>query len=190
VDFSNLDVRDEQSSRVVLYMELYSRHHRQLYVYIASLVANPVDAQDLLQDTALTLWQKFDEFQPNTSFLAWARTIARYRVLQYREKVQRAVGILPPQLLEVLSIEAEATPSEEMEVAHHEALLECLQKLRPADQELVRLRYQSKASVKDLAESQGRSPNAVSRALARIRGALFDCMRFRLNRSAAGDANA
>lgn len=171
------------SDRPAQFMQLYTRFHRQLYVYIATLVPNPLDAQDLLQETSLTLWKKFADFQPNTSFLAWARTVARFRVLQFLEKSGRGVALLPPEVLDLLAGHAVANLSEEAEASHFEALRECLERLRSVDRELIHLRYHRKVAVQEMAAEQGRSPNAISQSLARIRGALFDCVRGKLNRS-------
>ena len=43
-----------------------------MYGYIFSLVRNRADAEDLLQETSITLREKFEQFDPETDFIPWA----------------------------------------------------------------------------------------------------------------------
>ena len=61
---------------------------QRLFVANTSLLNNR--AEDVLQEVFLTLTQKAAEFQPGTDFVAWARAIARIKVLQrYRSRPGR-----------------------------------------------------------------------------------------------------
>src|SRR5262245_8659861 len=60
-----------------------------LWAYIFSLLPDHAAAQDLLQETNLTLWRKADDFQPSTSFLAWSSQVAYFHVLSYRRRMRR-----------------------------------------------------------------------------------------------------
>ena len=68
------------------FMALYSGHQRRLYLYVMTLLPASVDAEDVLQETNLVLWRKFDQYLPGTNFFAWACQITRYEVLKYRER--------------------------------------------------------------------------------------------------------
>jgi RNA polymerase sigma-70 factor, ECF subfamily len=155
------------------FMELYAPCQRRLYVYIVMLVGNPMVAHDILQDANLVLWQKFDQFQRGTSFMAWAREVARYRVLRYRQLQAPDVMLLDPTLLS--SVE-EAKADRDSDQPYVEALAACVGKLKEADADLIRRRYTGDFSVKLLAQQLGRSENAVSQALSRIRRALRHCI--------------
>ena len=37
------------------------RHQRRIYLFIASLMANPTDIEDVYQQTCLALWKKRDQ---------------------------------------------------------------------------------------------------------------------------------
>ena len=39
--------------------------------------------EDLLQETGKALWKKFGDYDPSLPFLPWAKTFARYEVLNY-----------------------------------------------------------------------------------------------------------
>jgi len=75
------------------FTSLFVRHERQLYGFIAAMLGQPTDAEDLLQETAKKLWREFDRYDPEKSFLGWAQTLARYEVLNYwqRQKTRRKV---------------------------------------------------------------------------------------------------
>ena len=47
------------------------------------------DAEDILQETKVRLWDQFARFTPGTNFGAWASTVARFMVLEYRERASR-----------------------------------------------------------------------------------------------------
>lgn len=43
----------------------------RIYAFILSLVHNYEDADDLMQETANTMWQKYPDCQPIKDFLSW-----------------------------------------------------------------------------------------------------------------------
>ncbi len=64
------------------FVALYTRYEQKLYRYVAALLTRPDDAEDVLQDTARVLWQKFDQYRPDEPFLPWACAIAHYEALK------------------------------------------------------------------------------------------------------------
>src|SRR5215212_8521225 len=65
------------------YVQLLNRYKKPLFRLILCMVRSPSDADDLFQQTAITMWDKFREFEPNTNFFAWASTIARFKVRDF-----------------------------------------------------------------------------------------------------------
>ena len=59
---------------------------RRLYAYIMSLTANVDAAEEVLQNTNVTLWRKADEFEAGTQFARWSFRVAYYEVLAYRKR--------------------------------------------------------------------------------------------------------
>ncbi len=66
----------------------------RLHAYILSLLADPVAAQEVLQETSLVLIRKADDFQTDASFESWAYNTARFQVLAHLRdrKRDRLVG--------------------------------------------------------------------------------------------------
>ena len=156
------------------FITLLTSHQRRLYAFILSLVRDPVNADDVLQETNLTLWRKWADFELGTDFLAWSFAVARFQVMAFRKKTQRSKLVFDDDLVSTLADEAEEA------LADHDqrraALAKCLGRLKPDQRDLISRRYQPGACVNDMADGLGRSPKAVSEMLRRIRKNLQTCI--------------
>ena len=164
---------NETESRKRL-MALMTRHQRQIFSYIYTLVPDRHDAEDLLQETSLVICEKFDGFTPGTDFVAWACQIAWWRIRYSRQKFARSKVVFDDNVLESVAHTA-ATMREELD-ERHEALAGCLQKLAARDRELVLTRYEPGSGVAEAARRSGRSMDAAYKALNRLRKLLHDCV--------------
>ena len=167
---------DEESEGC--FVELYLRHQRSIYAFIARLVQNYDESEDLLQKTGLILWRKFDQFEPGTDFLAWARQIAKFEVQDYLKAKRRHKVCFSSETIEALAEDGErdALSSD----LRHDALTKCLAELRTADRVLVARCYAKGASIRSVAENLGRSIDGAYQSLRRIRHALLQCIERRL----------
>jgi RNA polymerase sigma-70 factor (ECF subfamily) len=132
----------------------------------------------VLQETAVALFRKFDEFDVSKPFLPWAYRFAELEVMKQRERNRRHTRLLDPEIIRQLARERE-----QQESALHErlaALELCLDGLPRADRDLIRKRYQSQAPIDELVEQFGSSRRTVFRNLDRIRRALHECIATRL----------
>ena len=62
---------------------LMTRHQRKIWWFINSLLPAPNAADDVLQETSLVMWRKWDQFDHDREFLPWACGIARLQVLKF-----------------------------------------------------------------------------------------------------------
>src|SRR5437762_11195067 len=83
-----------------LFLRLFLQNQRRLYAYILTLLPNRADAEDVLQETSLAMWDKFEASTPPTDFLAWARRVAYHKVLDFYKKTHRAEARLSRVFLE------------------------------------------------------------------------------------------
>ncbi|MBI5690163.1 MAG: sigma-70 family RNA polymerase sigma factor [Verrucomicrobia bacterium] len=155
-------------------MALITRHQRQIFSYIYTLVPDRPDAEDLLQETCVVICEKFEEFTPGTDFVAWACQIAWWRIRYARQKFARSKVVFDDEVLAKVALTASAL-REELD-DRHEALAGCLQKLAPRDRELLLTRYEPGGGVAEAAERTGRSLDAAYKALNRLRKLLHDCV--------------
>ena len=82
------------------FFQLYLQSQRRLYAYILMLVPNSSDADDILQQTSSIMWQKFDTYDPDASFGAWAVSIAKYVIFDHYKKKRRSHVIFKDEMLE------------------------------------------------------------------------------------------
>jgi RNA polymerase sigma-70 factor, ECF subfamily len=162
------------SERVDQFMRLLVRHQGRLYQYVRMLMPRGRDVEDVLQQTFLVMWQKFDSSCSELSFYTWATRVAYLEVLKARGRGHRDLPLLDREILEKIVAEE----SEEPEfLASLKSLLEaCLDRLAPDDRELIERRYQPGVLVQVLAENLGRPVNSVSKSLGRIRRTLWKCI--------------
>lgn len=152
----------------------FTQCQRRLFLFVLSQVGNPVEAEEILQETNLVVWRKADQFEAGTNFYAWACRIASYEVLKFRDRRRREKLRFSDEF--VAAIAEEADDSAEYDEARRAALASCLGKLREEDRELVQLRYAPGENGLSVAETLGRPINSVYQSLGRIRKALLDCI--------------
>ena len=150
------------------------RARGQLFGFVFSIVLNMNDAEDLLQQTSLTLWEEFEDFEAGTDFLNWSCKIARNKAIDYFRSKKREQNCLSDEVLDNLAMEKSQTA--DLTDARSEALSLCLEKLSQKDRELIEDCYDRKSSIIHIAEQLGRSVNSVYVSLNRIRRALFRCV--------------
>ena len=66
-----------------------TRAQRQLHAFILSMVWNPAEADDVLQETNLVLWEKSGEFDGSRPFLPWAMRFAQLQAMAWLKRRQR-----------------------------------------------------------------------------------------------------
>lgn len=156
------------------FVQLFAQHQRSVHAYICTLAPNRVDADDIMQETSLVLWRKWDEYDRERDFLRWACGIAFNEVLKQRHRVANRRFFFNEALLDQLSTEV-MSQSEALR-DRQRALTSCMKKLGLQDRELIERRYRSKTTARRVAEELGRPPSTVYKALARIRDTLYDCV--------------
>jgi RNA polymerase sigma-70 factor, ECF subfamily len=171
-DQSDADADDRQEAFVA---QLASAQTR-LFGYILTLLGDVEDARNVLQQTNLTLWRKASTFKTGTSFLAWSRRIAYYKVLGFLRDKQRDRHVFDEELLRQLAARAYEIDEDERRVA----LRHCLSRLSDDHLDLIRQRYLPGKSIRDIAELRSKSEGAIKVALLRIRQALARCIEAQL----------
>ena len=156
------------------FLSLFLRSEREIFRYVAALVPNVSDAEDIVQQTALALWEKFDAYDPAQPFTPWACRFALNKARQWIERRQRWQALLDHGLAEELAQRRqELQPEFERRLRHLEA---CLGKLPPDQRSLVEAYYYEHSDVESLAEGSGRTVAATYKMLQRIRQALQLCV--------------
>ena len=82
--------RQPGGDRQSRFFPLYVANQRRIFAYVFAIVPNRADAEDVLQETSIVLWEKFNEVKPGTDFLAWACQIAFWKIGNLKKKYARA----------------------------------------------------------------------------------------------------
>jgi RNA polymerase sigma-70 factor (ECF subfamily) len=165
-----------------LVQKLFLQHSAALRGFIVGLMGDRGEANDVFQELFLTVSRKADLFRPRESFLAWARGIARNKVLEHFRQNRRSPQLIDEPLLEVLA--ESAGQADDVWEDRRAVLAECIQELAPRARQILELRYaDTPVSPPDIAQRLTWTVNAVHVALARARKFLQDCTRRRLAES-------
>jgi RNA polymerase sigma-70 factor (ECF subfamily) len=147
----------------------------RILAYLDAMLLNFNDAEDVFQESCIVLWQKFDEFRPQTNFAAWAMRIAQHKVMHFQRTRARQAGLWRPDLQEAL-----LTAIADGEAARPDdalaALSGCMGQLPDGDRQLVQLCYGDGVPVRQMAADLGRSPQSIHNSLRRIRTTLLECV--------------
>lgn len=152
----------------------YASVHMNLLRFVLTMIPDRNAADDVVQNTARSLWQKLDDYDPDQPFWPWARKFAYLEVLNYRRTQALERRYFSSELVECLAEEHEAQA--ELLELRRQALADCLAKLEARAQRLVLERYGGDLSVAEIAGRQGKSANAISLMLHRIRQRLLECI--------------
>jgi RNA polymerase sigma-70 factor (ECF subfamily) len=156
------------------FLSLFLRSEREIFRYVAALVPNITDAEDIVQQTAVSLWEKFNAYDPAQPFTPWACRFALNKARQWIERRQRWQALLDNGLAEELAQRRqELQPEFELQLKRLEG---CLGKLPEGQRSLVEGYYYERASIETLARHSGRSEAATYKMLQRIRHTLQLCV--------------
>jgi len=65
------------------FLSLFLRSEREIFRYVAALVPNVSDAEDIVQQTAVALWEKFHAYDQTQPFTPWACRFAMKKASQW-----------------------------------------------------------------------------------------------------------
>jgi RNA polymerase sigma-70 factor (ECF subfamily) len=159
-----------------LFLAQFLKAERRIFAYITTLLPHRADAEDLLQQVSLIMWEKFDAQAPPNDFAAWGSRIAYFKIRDYRRTLRRSRVIFSDAMLDRV---AQSLADRALELRldeRHEAMVRCLEKLHRRDREILSERFREGATARSAAERVGLSVDAFYKALARIRRLLDDCV--------------
>lgn len=181
-DENDLDLRknpdvdvDDAEKRLQRFLLQYNAHYHRMYLFVKTLLPTEGHAEDILQEVSLSLWKKFDQFQPGTDFLAWAFRMIRIEILEWRRKKSRERVLFDDEFLDTIA-EKVSEQSENVTTLRYDALIECVKKLSPKMKKLVQNRYFKQLEITEIAALSNRSVEAIYQQLYRLRSALRICV--------------
>jgi RNA polymerase sigma-70 factor (ECF subfamily) len=181
------DTLEGHSERQVAAMRDLARLWVQSQAAISAYVtANVIDmhhAEDLVQEVAQVVAEKFSEYDRTRSFTSWALGIARNRLLKYYRTRSRDRLVLSETALTQLANALERVEDEAEQ--RRVALRKCLDQIEGRRRTVLEMRYGENTKVATIAEQLEMSVDSVSVMLHRIRTALFECIQRQLSKHEA-----
>ena len=156
------------------FLRVFLANEREILKYVVALVPNLGDAQEIVQQSAVVLWEKFDEYDRDRPFASWACRFALNVTRQWMDRRRRWKALLDNGLAEELAMRREQLRGEfDARLSH---LGQCLDKLPDEQRGLVEDYYFQQIGVETLASQVQRSAEAVYKSLQRIRRQLRACI--------------
>lgn len=158
------------------FLRLFLDHYPALFGFVVRQGVPPVDADDVVQEAAAILWQKFDSFEPGSNFRAWAFATARFEVLKRADRARRESRVLhlsPDAFADLEQIERSGSGGD----VRRDRLRACLERLGEHVRRLLTWYYDEGLSYEQMAERTDSSPGALRTKLCRTRKWLENCVR-------------
>ena len=159
--------KHEQFTRLLI------QHEPELMRCILVAVPNRSDARDILQECSVSLWNRFDNYDVDRSFVAWALGFVRIEIRRFLRKTARRTQLTERAAELLLNDQQRAA----MELDHRRTYLQnCLKLLSERQKEMVDGYYRMEYSVSELSQQTGKTADAIYKTLHRIRRSLHDCV--------------
>lgn len=146
--------------------------------FIRGFVRDRIVAEDVLQEVALIVVDRFEKYDDSRPFVAWALGIARNVVLSHLRSTYRDQHVeFSDAVIRVAeSIERMEPQAEQMK----EALAECIRGLHGRSRKALLLRYSEDLGLNQIAERMGLTSSNIGVLMHRVRARLRDCIERRL----------
>ncbi|MEK7951159.1 sigma-70 family RNA polymerase sigma factor [Luteolibacter soli] len=150
--------------------------------YVFAAVRAFHDAEDVVQQVALTVARRFEEYDEKRPFVGWALWLAKSRVIDHFRKQGRDRLVFSETLLDQM---ADALVQRQPEGSARQAAMErCIAKLPEKSRQLLELRYEEGSSMERVAAAVDSTAAAVRVMLFRIRNLLAGCIQTELGKEA------
>lgn len=156
------------------FLQLFTTHEESVRAFVRRLVPARADADDVMQEVCVVLWEKFGTFHEGADFRAWAFGVARFEVLAWLRDRSRDRLVLDEEVALKLAHETELL--EPALSRQREALQRCLERVPDGQRSLLMRAYQPEARIQDVASASGRSVAGFYQWLHRMRRNLLDCI--------------
>lgn len=160
-----------ETQKNAYFERLYERYCDKVYRKCLAFIKDPVQAEDLTHDIFLKLVIRLGSFKQESKFSTWLYSITYNYCTDYVRSPERRTEVYMDDAWDRLEIENDDGLAD---IAEMEArkLREALDKLDPAEQSLLLMKYQDEISIRELAELNGLSESAVKMRLKRTRDKL------------------
>jgi RNA polymerase sigma-70 factor (ECF subfamily) len=149
------------------FIEIYTRYGKLVQAYCVRRI-NQSEVADAVAETFLVAWRRLDQIQDVDSALPWLYGTA-YRVISHQWRSKARARNLVPRLLGADVAEVWAPEVIVMRRQENDLVMLAASRLKPIDQEILRLTIWEELSHSDLAAALAIEPGAVRQRAYRAR---------------------
>ncbi|QDT98913.1 sigma-70 family RNA polymerase sigma factor [Gimesia aquarii] len=184
MDSSELDSKmsNEEEAGESYFVVVFTANEQRIRRFLRTLLPNQSDLDDVAQNVAIRLWQRFPNYDIDRPFLPWALGVATNVVSEYRRNVKRQPMLFSPEVVEQMReqfLESELIKRSQVEIDDYLKL--CLERLASRSREIVHRRYIDGSSVETIASTMEMTIDAIYKQLARSYQRLADCLRHQIS---------
>ena len=152
-----------------------ARHQNMIQAYAYAIVRDFHTAEDVYQDVATVVAERWDSAPSGEALTPWLREITRRKALEALRKLQRMRPMLSENVIAKIEehfLSAEAGPGRKDLRA---VLVECVHKLERVARQVIQARYCDQLPCEQIATQIGRSVQSVYSIIKRSRLMLAKC---------------
>ena len=183
---------DNCRDRKNAFIKVFVAAQPKIFGYIVSLMATLIDADEVMQETSIVMWTKFDDFALPTKFnektvdefIAWGNQIAFYKVLNLRRKKGLSTSFFSENTLQLISDEWVKQEQSRSLESRRLALKQCLELLPVSHKDVLKQYYWHETPVEQIAADSSRTTASIYKILQRVRNGLHQCINNRIAQQA------
>jgi RNA polymerase sigma-70 factor (ECF subfamily) len=169
---------DIRSLDPLLQEQVYGEFYRLVYPMIMYIVKDHPSAEDIIQDSFMSIIRKSPHDVEDGRLLAWLRAIARNATISYLRKNKKKRDELLSEdvyIENAVPLMCGRAPSTESEIEAkllREAIVHYIHQLKPMYRQVIQMRWIEQLSYREMAERLGVSEDKIRQSLFRSREAI------------------
>jgi len=167
-----------QNASETHFTELYERYFDRIYNFVHARIRNHADAEEITQETFVTVFRSIDSYRGQASLLSWifgvARNITNNTIRRAQNQSQKLHSVDPEDLCPKPTI-GRCAPDEQLYLQRYaRALREQFESLGDWQRRVFEMRHLENLSIPEIAERTERSSDAIRSSLYRIKRMMLE----------------
>ncbi|MCS5637339.1 MAG: RNA polymerase sigma factor [Myxococcota bacterium] len=160
--------------------ELYNRYFRRVYGFVHGRLRNHADAEEVTQETFITIFRSMENFRGQSSLLSWmfgiAKNLSNNTIRRSQNQRERFESVDKEHFTPKTSI-GQSAPDEDLCLQRYAAAIRSrMDKLPGWQRRIFEMRHMENMSIPEIAECSERSNDAVRSSLYRIKKLIFEAV--------------
>ena len=160
--------------------ELYERYFKRIYSFVHGRLRNHADAEEVTQETFVTIFRSIENYRGQSSLLSWmfgiAKNLSNNTIRRSQNQRERFESVDKEHFTPKPSI-GQAAPDEDLSLQRYAAAIRSRMEQLPGWQRRIfEMRHMENMSIPEIAECSERSNDAVRSSLYRIKKLIFEAV--------------